>query len=221
MASGVVLWPSAPLVVWGPGTLACTRAEAWQAGPPGMAHARPLPAPFLVGGMDGLPSAGRLLTVLEKVNGRPAAVGPRWMCWRQGTARSPLSAGACSPGLLGLALLWRNSSVPPGTLPAARTAAAAKCLSSNFPENQGLGGNVRGAQGAAAELGVGGSVPGPPWCGGLWSVRPGLWRDPRVAPSLGSSPQVLCLGCPDRSVAWDTCPGPQQGQALSLCLSCP
>jgi hypothetical protein len=43
----------------------------------------------------------------------------RWMCWRQGTVRSPLSAGARSPGLLGLTLLWRNSSVPPGTPPAA------------------------------------------------------------------------------------------------------
>lgn len=66
----------------------------------------------------GLLSAGRLLNVLEKVNGHPAAVGAMDVL-AVGDVRSLLSAGACSPGLLGLTLLWRNSSVLPGALPAA------------------------------------------------------------------------------------------------------
>lgn len=133
-----------------------TRAEAWQAGPPGMTRACTPPAPSWWAGWMGCRQRGRLLTVPEKVNERPAAVGPPWMCWRQGTARSPLSAGACSPGLLGLALLWRNSSVLPGTLPAARTAAAAKCLSSSFPENQGLGRECLWSSGCSSRIGGGG-----------------------------------------------------------------
>lgn len=56
--------------------------------------------------------------MLEKVNGHPAAVGGMDVL-AVGDVWSLLSAGACSPGLLGLTLLWRNSSVLPGTLPAA------------------------------------------------------------------------------------------------------
>lgn len=96
--------------------------------------------------------------MLEKVNGRPAAVGVRWMCRRQGTVRWPLSAGACSPGLLGLTLLWRNSSVPPGTLPAAACHhRCGKVFIQQFPENGGLLENVPGAQDVAAR---------PVWLGG-------------------------------------------------------
>lgn len=79
--------------------------------------------------------------MLEKVNGHPAAVGGMDVLV-VGDVWSLLSAGACSPGLLGLTLLWRNSSVPPGALPAA----ACHCHCSKvftqhiqqFPKNQGL-----------------------------------------------------------------------------------
>lgn len=39
----------------------------------------------------------------------------------------------CSPGLLGLALLWRNSSVPPGALPAAACHHCGKVFIQQFP----------------------------------------------------------------------------------------
>lgn len=75
-----------------------------------------------------------------------------WKRWRSGSCRRamdvsaagdprwPLSAGARSPGLLGLALLWRNSSVPPGTLPATachRHHRCGKVFIQQFPREPG------------------------------------------------------------------------------------
>ena len=79
---------------------------------------------------------GCLLAVLGKVNGRPAAVGAMDVS-SAGDRTVAAVSWRRSPGLLGLAWLWRNSSAPPGTLPepATTTTTAAKCLSSSFPEN--------------------------------------------------------------------------------------
>lgn len=94
---------------------------------------------------------GRLLAVLGKVNGYPAAVGAMDVSSAGDRAVAAVSWRR-SPGLLGLAWLWRNSSAPPGALPApaSATSNAAKCLSSSFPENWGLAENAHGAQGTAA-----------------------------------------------------------------------
>lgn len=86
-------------------------------------------------GPKGLPSVNRLLNVLGKVNGRPAAVGAMDVLV-VGDVWSLLSAGACSPGLLGLTLLWRNSSVPPGVLPAA-ACHCGKVFIQQFPQEPG------------------------------------------------------------------------------------
>lgn len=90
-------------------------------------------------GPSGPPSANRLLNVLEKVNGRPAAVGAMDVLV-VGDVWSLLSAGACSPGLLGLTLLWRNSSVPPGASPAAACHCHCYCgkvFIQQFPQEPG------------------------------------------------------------------------------------
>lgn len=90
-------------------------------------------------GPNGPPSANCLLNVLEKVNGRPAAVGAMDVLV-VGDVWSLLSAGACSPGLLGLTLLWRNSSVPPGASPAAACHCYSYCgkvFIQQFPQEPG------------------------------------------------------------------------------------
>lgn len=147
-------WPSALLVGWGHGQ------RTGRLDPRGDL----CPLPTLPGGWwTGCCQHGRLLTVPEKVNGRPAAVGVRWMSRRQGTARWPLSAGARSPGLLGLTLLWRNSSAPPGTLPSHRLPLPYHCgevFIQQFPQTGGL-------ETVCTELRV--WWPGGPW----WPGEPG------------------------------------------------
>lgn len=172
--------------------------------------------------MDGRRQPGRVLAAPGRGRG-PAAVGAmdvraagdRAVSWR------------CSPGLLGLARLWRSSPPPPGALPAPASAAA-KCLSSSFPENWGLRQNVHGARGVAAgRLWPRGLAPG---LGGLRCQEaredragaPCTVRCPQGRPRHVVPAQVCCLG------AWPCCGlapvAGRCGEGSSWpvpCLACP
>ena len=121
--------------------------------------------------------------------------------WRwRGTAWWPPSAGTRSPGLLGLASLWRNSSAPPGALPAAACHRCGKAFIQQFPRELGTQTvhELRAWQPAACAWGLGGAeVPGR---GGLAGGRPGVWGACALRPwapqRLGSWPPGLLPAVP-------------------------
>lgn len=76
----------------------------------------------------------------------------RWMCRRRGTERPPLSAGGAPRACWGS--LRCGEAARPRLAPCQRHRAAAKCLSSSFPENGGC-------RGCAGAQGVGSGGPGP------------------------------------------------------------
>lgn len=150
----VSLWPGVLLVVWGPGTPARTRAEAWQAGPPGMPRARPLPAPFPVGGMDGLPSAGPCAHCAGEGKWAPGSCRPAMDVLAAGDRTVATVSWRLLPGPAGarfavekqLGTAWHPASCPH------RCHYRGKVFIQQFPREPGTW-NVRGAQGAAAEWG--------------------------------------------------------------------
>lgn len=102
-------------------------------------------------------------------------------------------------------------------------AAAAKCLSSSFPENWGLGEDVRGAWGVVAGRpwarclvpGAGGAeVPGGMGGRGRGAVRSALPPRPPTAHGPGPGPLPGCLA---HGVAWDAWLGGVVRAVLGLC----
>lgn len=172
--SSVGVWPSLPRPCWWESDTGTTPG-------PGAPRGDPCPLLPLPGGRRwmGCRQRGHLLAVLRKVNGRPAAVGAMDVSAAGDCAVAATVSWRRSPGLLGLALLWRNSSAPPGALPAAachRHHRRRKVFIQQFPrelgtwgegsQSSGCGGPVAVAQvpcarcwGAATPGGVGGQPP--------------------------------------------------------------
>lgn len=197
------------------------------------------------GGLRPLRGTGsqRVLTVRGRVSCRgdvsgcgPGGVAHRSCHWPMGVGwrhrAGPLSAGACSPGLLGLAPLWWNSAVPPGPLPAAAChpplpwqhvhPATSRELGTQDPS--GAQGPVRGAQGGAQR---GRDPRRGRLCLQLARVLGGCALRPR-GPQLRSLPLGLLPGYPDPQRAGTRagtrtgrCAGGFGGLAVSLRPSCP
>lgn len=178
----------------------------------------------------------------------PLSAGPSAQCagegkWAPGSCRCamdvpaagdravPLSAGACSPGLLGLTSLWRNSSVPPGTLPAAAChRRRGKVFIQQFPEDWGLlvSTELRTRPGGAAWRGRSRSNSGGPRWGWMWGpggfceVLPGswgpAWRGQALAcllPKHWPAALMVVLGCgrPGEEASWRGWPARTQPAA--------
>lgn len=153
--------------------------------------------------------------------GAPAAVGERWMCRRRGTrgGRCQLAPAprACW-GSLYCGETARCRLAPCQPPPATATTAAAKCLSSSFPESRGLRmvTQLRAWQLVARAHGARDT-----WWGsnarvsGLGCGEPAGCAPPPPPPAVG----VLVSQAPARGVlthnlAWDACLGVWSGQVL-------
>lgn len=207
-----------PLPSPGPAGGIGTQGHIWAQTCPAGGAPRGDPCPLLPlpggRGWMGCRQQGHLLAVLGKVNGYPAAVG----------AMDVSSAGDCavaaavswrrSPGLLGLALLWRNSSVPPGTLPATachRHHRCGKVFIQQFPRELGTWGECARSSGCGGWVAVA-QVPGARCLVGRDS-----WQHGRTEPRLPTAhrPPESAARVPRARgrEAW-------RGQARGLCPAC-
>lgn len=213
------LWPSILLGGWGHGTWTCAQAEAWQAGPPPddpcllPAHCLP---PSWWAAMDGLPSAGLFAHCAGEGKWAPGSCRPAMDVLAAGDRTVaavswlplPGPAGACFAVEKQLGAAWHPASrLPPPPL----------LWQSVYPAVSLGTGN---SEGMCTELGARWLSELGPRCGvpcadtwqrgGLWSVRPGTVVGPPACPQHGSQPPGP-VGCPDHSVAQDTCPGATAG----------
>lgn len=218
------LWPSILPGGWGHGTWACAQAETWQDDP------CPLPArclpPSWWAAMDGLPSAGLFAHCAGEGKWAPGSCRPAMDVLAAGDRTVAAVSWRPLPGPAGarfavekqLGAAWHPASRLP--LPPLLWQSVYPAVSPGTGDSEGMCTEFGARWLSGLGPGVACREPAPGNMEGSGASGLGLWWDPRLAHSMGLSPQVLWGAL---IIAWlrTHAREPRRGQALSLCLSCP